>query len=726
MKKIKYLYFITVFVLFAGFASLIPQKARADFCDVNKLSYAQFGQRSERVKTAQICLIQLGFDIPYGPTGYFGKQTSTAVKQFYLNILNMDWSSTFGPKGITALKKVVASKTFSKVGDIQKFSSKEEFRYYLAKSQESSALSLRNRAEDFMPSLAPATLEMGVGGEVQQKAAERVSETNVQVAGIDEPDIIKTDGTRIFFSSEEQYYRMMKEEPLELLMPEVWDPLPTAKTKIIKAFPPAELALENNIDKSGEMLLVKNKKILAIIGSAEINGYDLSDPKNPKNKWTLKFEDNNYLLTSRLFNDKIYLVMKQSIRRTDPCPIKPLSLGGMPITIECFDIYHPVRPVPVDSSFSAIVLNPETGAIENKISFIGSSSDSVVYMSKNNLYITYFYQEGYFRIFADALENKMKDLFPSDVIQSIVRLKDYNISENAKLVEIETILERYNNSLTNDERLRLENETEKRFQDYYEERKRETEKTGIVKINLQDFKILANGTSPGYPLNQFSLDEYNDYLRIAVTVGERSLGPVKSANDVYVLDKDLKIVGAVKDMGLTERIYSARFIGNKGYLVTFRQKDPFYVLDLSDPQNPELKGELKIPGYSSYLEPISDNMILGVGQEENQVKVSLFDVSSPENPVEKDKYDLKDYWSEVMTNHRAFLRDDKHQIFFLPGGQGGYVFSYKDDKLSLTKTVSDFAVKRAVYLDDYLYILSANKIVIFNEINWEKVKELDL
>ena len=583
-----------------------------------------------------------------------------------------------------------------------------------------------------MPSLAPATLEMGVGGEVQQKAAERVSETNVQVAGIDEPDIIKTDGTRIFFSSEEQYYRIMKdirimeEGQRQLVAPEIWPPPQTAKTKIIKAFPPAELALENNIDKSGEMLLVKNKKILAIIGSAEINGYDLSDPKNPKNKWTLKFEDNNYLLTSRLFNDKIYLVMKQSIRRTDPCPLKLFSLGGMPITIECFDIYHPVRPVPVDSSFSAIVLNPETGAIENKISFIGSSSDSVVYMSKNNLYITYFYQEGYFRIFADALENKMKDLFPSDVIQSIVRLKDYNISENAKLVEIETILERYNNSLTNDERLRLENETEKRFQDYYEERKRETEKTGIVKINLQDFKILANGTSPGYPLNQFSLDEYNDYLRIAVTVGERSLGPVKSANDVYVLDKDLKIVGAVKDMGLTERIYSARFIGNKGYLVTFRQKDPFYVLDLSDPQNPELKGELKIPGYSSYLEPISDNMILGVGQEENQVKVSLFDVSSPANPVEKDKYNLKDYWSEVMTNHRAFLRDDKHQIFFLPGGQGGYVFSYKDDKLSLTKTVSDFAVKRAVYLDDYLYILSANKIVIFNEINWEKVKELDL
>ena len=85
-------------------------------------------------------------------------------------------------------------------------------------------------------------------------------------------------------------------------------------------------------------------------------------------------------------------------------------------------------------------------------------------------------------------------------------------------------------------------------------------------------------------------------------------------------------------MGKDERIYSARFIGDKGYLVTFKQVDPFYVLDLSNPKKPEIKGELKIPGYSSYLHPISDDLILGIGKEGSVVKVSLFDVSDPTNP----------------------------------------------------------------------------------------------
>lgn len=715
------------FILFAAFTLFLPQKMFSASCDVSKLSYAQFGEKGDKVKAAQTCLIQLGYNIPYGATGYFGKQTSAAVKQFYSDILNMDWSSTFGPKGITALKKVVASRTFSKIGNVEKFSSKEEFKYYLAKSAEQTTYYSGVRGgpeimdlEATLPTPAPPTKEA---------AAERVSETTVQVAGIDEPDIVKTDGIRIYFSSEQQYYYItptLSAPVREEKAPTIWPPPQTAKTKIIKSFPPAEIALENSIDKTGDLLLLKDKKILAVLGSNEINGYDLSDPKNPQKKWTLKFEDNNYLLTARLFNGKIYLVTKQSIRRTDPCPLKPLVLNNSPVIIDCLNIYHPVKPVPADITFNAFILNPDSGAIETKTSFVGSSSDSIVYMSKNALYITYFYQEGYFRILADAVENRMKDLFSNDVIQNVARLKDYNISDYAKLTELQIILEKYYNSLTQDEELRIQNETEKRLRDYTEEHKRELEKTGIVKINLEDFKISKSGSVPGYPLNQFSLDEYNGYLRIAVTVGERGVGFGKSANDVYILDNDLNIAGSVKELGLTERIYSARFTGNRGYLVTFRQKDPFYVLDLSDPLKPELKGELKIPGYSSYLEPISDNLILGVGQEENQVKAALFDVSSAENPTEKDKYILKDYWSEVLSNHRAFLRDDKHKIFFLPGGKGGYVFSYKDDKLSLVKTVSDFAVKRAVYLDDYLYILSVDKIVVFNEITWKKINELEI
>jgi uncharacterized secreted protein with C-terminal beta-propeller domain len=291
-------------------------------------------------------------------------------------------------------------------------------------------------------------------------------------------------------------------------------------------------------------------------------------------------------------------------------------------------------------------------------------------------------------------------------------------------------LEKYKSSLEEDERRRVENEFQNRISDYAKEKRRDLEKTGILKIDLESFEIKAHGEIPGKILNQFSLDEYKNYLRIATTVGENSwifgrwIGG-ESANDVYVLDKNLKVVGSVKDLGLTERIYSARLIEDKGYLVTFRQTDPFYVLDLSNPEKPELKGQLKIPGYSSYLHPITKDKILGIGKEGWQVKISLFDVSDPENPKELDKYILDESWSDILNTHHAFLLDSKHQIFFLPGSRGGYIFSYKDNKLELKRAVSEISAKRAIYINDYLYIIGENKIVVLNELNWEKIKELE-
>ena len=161
-------------------------------------------------------------------------------------------------------------------------------------------------------------------------------------------------------------------------------------------------------------------------------------------------------------------------------------------------------------------------------------------------------------------------------------------------------------SLSDDERMRLDNELTNRVSDYYQEHQRELEKTGLVKIGLANLKITATGETPGRLLNQFSLDEYEGKLRTAVTIGSSwgilgSMG--ESANDVYVLDEKLKVIGSIEDLGLDERIYSVRFLADKGYLVTFKQVDPFYVLDLADPNNPQVKGELKIPGYSSY--PVS-------------------------------------------------------------------------------------------------------------------------
>ncbi|MEA3560689.1 MAG: beta-propeller domain-containing protein, partial [Candidatus Omnitrophota bacterium] len=95
---------------------------------------------------------------------------------------------------------------------------------------------------------------------------------------------------------------------------------------------------------------------------------------------------------------------------------------------------------------------------------------------------------------------------------------------------------------------------------------------------------------------------------------------------------------------------------------------------------PELKGELKIPGYSSYLHPINKDRILGMGKEGSKVKVSLFDVELASNPKEADKYILDEYWSDVLNTHHAFLLDAKHKIFFLPGHKGGYIFSYEKNR----------------------------------------------
>ena len=108
------------------------------------------------------------------------------------------------------------------------------------------------------------------------------------------------------------------------------------------------------------------------------------------------------------------------------------------------------------------------------------------------------------------------------------------------------------------------------------------------------------------------------------------------------------------------------------------------------------------------------------------MKVSLFDVSSPSNPKEAAKYTLDEYWSDVLNTQHAFLLDDKHKVFFLPGSKGGYVFSYQGDELKLIKAVSGIQARRAIFLNDYLYVVGNDKIVVLDETNWEKIKELDL
>lgn len=599
---------------------------------------------------------------------------------------------------------------------VEKFSSEDDFKAYLLEAElgYSAALFLGGaRAAAVPEAMEEITLPLAADG--KGGGPERVSETNVQVPGIDEPDIVKTDGKEIYFSPERGYYwRGPISE--EIAVPRV-----TSQTKIIKAFPLSDLALDGEIEKSGDLLL--SEDTLIIFSGDSIFGYDISNPESPQEKWKVDFGERSSLAGARLYQDKVYLITKTLIDQYNPCPIRPLNIEGAALEIKCTDIYRPAVKIPVDITYSSMILDPSSGKIENTVSFIGASGSSIVYMSEDSLYLAYYYHEGLFKFISDFLQEECQDLFPAWLIEKIKKLESYDISDIAKMTEFQIIYEQYESSLSRDDESKLEDELEDRIEDYYQSHKRELEKTGLVKIELERFRVEATGNIPGQLLNQFSLDEYNGYLRIATTLGQMA---GESANDIYVLDKDLRVTGQVLDLGLTESIYSVRFIQDKGYVVTFRQVDPFYVLDLSDPKNPALKGELKIPGYSSYLHPITKDKILGIGKEGSNVKVSLFDVKDPENPAETAKYTLQEYWSDILNTHHAFLLDSKHQIFFLPGSRDGYVFSYEDDKLEMVKAVSDISAKRAIYINDYLYIIADNKISVLNELSWEEVKELDL
>jgi len=626
------------------------------------------------------------------------------------------------------------------VSDLKPFADSGEFSSWMiqadAKAQQIGYTSVRGMGEAVAVDMAApsavglgAAEEAGIGG---GNGVQRVSETNVQVVGIDEPDILKTDGEEIYYSPQSgYYYPLVRMEAMDTEMGLIPPYYRTPTVKAIAAFPPEEMAIDSEIEKSGDLLL--HDDVLAVFANDGIYAYDVSDPASPAASWEYTYEHNNYPIASRLRDGKLYVVLSGGIDRGQPCPYVPVLRAGEDVQIRCDSIWHPVIPVPSDVTYTVLKVDMATGATESTVSFVGSQSSSVVYMSTDNLYVTYTYPPDTFTFMSGFL-GANGDLVPGWAIAKIRRVAGYDISDEAKLVELRQVLEQWSSSLDEDEMLRVANELENRAGIWFKAHSRELQSTGIVRVAVDGLEVAASGTVPGMLLNQFSLDEYRNHLRVATTVGgsggmfwQFGFGNVSdTANDVYVLDMGMATVGSALDMGLEERIYSARFLGDRGYLVTFRQIDPFYVLDLSDPAKPLIKGELKIPGYSSYLHPMPDGSVLGVGEEDNRVKVSLFDVSDAASPKETAKYTLNEYWSDVLNTHHAFLLDADHEIFFLPGGQGGYVFSYAGNGLELVKAVSDVTARRALYINDFLYIAGDDQIVVLDMNDWERVKELKL
>jgi uncharacterized secreted protein with C-terminal beta-propeller domain len=188
----------------------------------------------------------------------------------------------------------------------------------------------------------------------------------------------------------------------------------------------------------------------------------------------------------------------------------------------------------------------------------------------------------------------------------------------------------------------------------------------------------SSGSVGGSVLNQFSLSEHDGALRVATTDTPPWVAGAQSAESesaVTVLgerDGRLETAGRVGGLGRGERIYAVRFVGDRGYVVTFRQVDPLYVVDLADPAAPRVAGELEIPGYSAYLHPVGDDLLLGIGQDATEqgqrlgLQASLFDVSDPSRPSRLDAHALGNASSEVEYDHHAFLWWAPERLAVLP------------------------------------------------------------
>jgi uncharacterized secreted protein with C-terminal beta-propeller domain len=315
--------------------------------------------------------------------------------------------------------------------------------------------------------------------------------------------------------------------------------------------------------------------------------------------------------------------------------------------------------------------------------------------------------------------------FPNSQEKSYLNIASFNINLNTP-ANIDTYLGAGLNVYSSEDNLYVSNtkyEHEIKF-DYDSNYKVITD---IYKFKFNNGKLEydAFGTVPGRLLNQFYMDEKDGNFRIATT---------NDANNLYVLNEKLKIIGSLENLAKGVNIYSVRFIDNRAYIVTFLQVDPLFVIDLSNPQEPTVLGELKIPGYSTYLHPYSENLIIGFG-EDTGMKMALFDVSDPENPKELYKQEIggKGTHSEALYNHKALLFSKEKNIIAFPSQiennyrtqfQGAVIYGLDLEKgfelkgqithkeTANGKPDNDYKndIERIIYIKDTLFTLSKGMV----------------
>ena len=482
------------------------------------------------------------------------------------------------------------------------------------------------------------------------------SETNTQVAGVDEADIVKTDGKYIYsYSSSYNRLRIIKagKEP-----------------ELVKS-----LAVGNqDFSPYGEMYLVKDR--LVMIGNSSKNKetiariYNISKPE--KAEMVYECRQSGYYNTSRMIGSKLYLISNYNLMTGEvdedkpetyiPC-VESENFNG---TVEAEDIY-------INRNCSRAVYTIVCGFDITDGSLVGSQSvlggTYTLYCSTNNI-ITADYFDG--------------------------------------------------------------------------------DKTNITRFAINDGKIeyKAEGVIEGNLLNQFSIDEYKGYFRFITTLqkgyetqkGDVVMYTMSQSNALTVLDGDLKKVSSIDNIAPDERVYSVRFMGDVAYFVTFRQVDPLFSVDLSDPEKPKIIGALKIPGFSNYLFPYGDGKLLGIGKDADEktgrtggVKLSIFDTSNPADVTECAKLILDVSESNALYGHKESLVNVKKNIIgFSVWGKNGSeyrIFGFTDGQFTLKAQIklgNVYESVRGIYIGNEFYVITEKNLFVYDINTYTEITQISL
>lgn len=587
--------------------------------------------------------------------------------------------------------------------EFETFNSQEEFSMFMSRTESNgvSMLTTTSVRQTTRISSEPVRTDAEFDTTARESgdaiSNQNVRQTNVQVEGVGESDIVKLVGDTVYYAPENRYgFAPVIPEPRRVATDSIRQPVDrNAHILGTENVPPKIL---DELDDSGKLL--RSGNTVVVYNDNKIQGYDVENEDEPKKSWNISVEEDSNIVTTRRINDTAYFVVEE---RTQSCPVQPISEFE---EISCSDIYRPSGGV-ADSVYTAMSVDMKNGSTEDNISFVGGASDTTVYMSKNNLYIGYPKSEQSIdELISYAIESNNVE-FNNEVENRLETVIGYTLSTEAKQAEIQNIILTYSNSLDEERQEEFMKNFEETTNNYIEENRRDMSTTQIVKISVEDgqMKRESVGDVPGEPLNQFSFNEKDGNLRVATTIP--SMGNQSQTNDMYILDNNMDVQGSVQDMADGQRIYAVRYIGDRGYIITFREIDPLHVINLEDASSPEEVGILELPGVSRYLHPVGDGKIVGVGQsQDNNGKVVLFDVTEDRNPKVADSVVLESEFStEVGNTHKAFMYDEEKDVMYVPASSGLHVIGYSGDSLTDEGLIeTEQAAKRTRIVDDKLYV----------------------